>query len=378
MSIDLLLILAVIILGFASLFFWLQKRLSTSSSETEMENMVHRVFSLSSQKIAETSKQVLAGEKDAIKVDLENKQRVIEKLVKQLQDDMAKRQEEIRSVEQDRSKKFGQLSTQIEEHRKLTKELETSTTQLAKVLSNNQTRGGWGERIIEDLLIGQGLTEGQQYLRQTPLGTSTLRPDITLLLPEQRKVAVDVKFPYSEIQKMSETENKESRELHMQQFKRDLRAKIKKVAEYILPEQNTMDYAILFVPNEMVFSFINQKFSDVVDEAFDNRVLIVSPFTFIVVARTIIESYRNFMLEDRLREVVKHIDGFTQEWGRFKEQFVKYGRAIETLKGSYDTLTTTRFTQMERKIQKVESSHELQLNKSEEPLLIDELIEDAQ
>ena len=366
MSIDLLLVLGVIIFGFISLYLLLQKKFSKKNSDEEMENLVHKVFSLSTTKIAEQSKQVLAGEKEAIKVDLENKQKMIEDLVKQLQLDLTERQKEIRLIDKDRNQKFGQLSTQIEEHRKLTKELETSTTQLAKVLSNNQTRGAWGERIIEDLLTSQGMIEGVHYQRQTLLGDSNLKPDITLLLPNNRFVSVDVKFPYSEIQKMSTAETKKGKNEHLLQFKRDLKIKISKVAEYIIPEQNTLDYAIMFVPNEMVFSFVNQKFPELVDEALAKRVMIVSPFTFIIVARTIIESYRNFMLEDKLREVIGYIDGFTQEWGKFKDQFGKYGRSIETLKKSYEDLTGTRFKQMDRKIEKIENYHGQKLEKTKQ------------
>ena len=366
MSIDLLLVLGVIIFGFISLYLLLQKKFSKKNSDEEMENLVHRVFSLSTTKIAEQSKQVLAGEKEAIKVDLENKQKMIEDLVKQLQLDLTERQKEIRLIDKDHNQKFGQLSTQIEEHRKLTKELETSTTQLAKVLSNNQTRGAWGERIIEDLLTSQGMIEGVHYQRQTLLGDSNLKPDITLLLPNNRFVSVDVKFPYSEIQKMSTAETKKSKNEHLLQFKRDLKIKISKVAEYIIPEQNTLDYAIMFVPNEMVFSFVNQKFPELVDEALEKRVMIVSPFTFIIVARTIIESYRNFMMEDKLREVIGYIGGFTQEWGKFKDQFGKYGRSIETLKKSYEDLTGTRFKQMDRKIEKIENYHGQKLEKTKQ------------
>ncbi|MBT7766786.1 MAG: DNA recombination protein RmuC [Bdellovibrionales bacterium] len=296
---------------------------------------------------------------------------MIEKLIKQLQEDLSERQRETRMIDKDRNQKFDKLTTQIDEHRKLTKELETSTSQLAKVLSNNQTRGAWGERIIEDLLLSQGLIEGVHFQRQVSLGSSNLKPDITLLLPNNRVVPVDVKFPYSEIQKMATAETKKGKNEHLLQFKRDLKIKINKVAEYISPEQNTLDYAIMFVPNEMVFSFINQKLSDVVDEALEKRVIIVSPFTFIIVARTIMESYRNFMLEDKLREVIGYIDSFTQEWSKFKDQFGKYGRSIETLKKSYDDLTGTRFKQMNRKIEKIENYHGQELEKVEQLELSD-------
>lgn len=353
MTFDLLLILLVIILGFISLGFLMVKLIKKPDSQASTEDLINQVFGMSAAKIAEQSKQILSGEKEAINVNLENKQKAIEKLVSDLKDDLRLRQDEIRSLEQDRSKKFGELSSQLESHREMTNELKVSTQQLAKVLSNNQARGAWGERIIEDLMMSNGLIEGIHYSRQTKQGEG--RPDIMLLLPNKRIVPVDVKFPYSEIQKMAIAETKSAKDEHLKQFGRDLKTKVKKVATYIDPEENTLDYAIMFVPNEMVFSFINQKFPEIVDEAIKNRVIIVSPFTFLIVARTVIESYRNFMMEDKLRDVITHVNGFVAEWSKFKDQFEKYGRSIDTLKKSFDDVSGTRFRQMDRRIEKIES-----------------------
>ena len=362
MSIDLFIIVLLIIAGFIGLYLALQYQLTKQSHKPEeLEDMVHKIFGMSASKIAAQSKQILEGEKETIRTDLENKQQVIEKLVKQVQEDLMKQQLELRSVEQERTKQFGHVATAIDEHRKLTDELKISTKQLAAVLSNNQQRGGWGERIIEDLMQSNGLVEGVHYNRQSKLGSSALRPDITLILPNKRNVPVDVKFPYSEIQKMAEAETKSAKDGHLKQFGIDLKQKINKVAEYIDPAHNTLDYAILFVPNEMVFSFINQKFPDIVDQAINKRVMIVSPFTFLIVARTVMESYRNFMIGDKLKEVVKYIDEFVSEWDKFKDKFEKYGRSISTLQSDYESLTTTRVKQMDKKIEKVQSYREGQL-----------------
>lgn len=352
----LILLILVVIAGFTWLYFGLRQLLSQQHEEEDLEGLVNKIFGMSVPKIAAQSKQILSSEKEAIKVDLDNKQAVIEKLVKGLQQDLEVRQKEIRSLEQDRVKKFSEITTSLNEHHKLTEDLKTSTEQLAKVLSNNQSRGEWGERIIEDLMQANGMVEGVHYLQQTKLDAAgKLRPDVTLLLPDKRFVAVDVKFPYQEIQKMSETENKKAKADHLKQFKIDLKNKITKVAEYISPENDTLDYAIMFVPNEMVFSFINQRFSELVDYAMSKRVIIVSPFTFLIVARTVMESYRNFMIGDKLKEVVKYIDEFVGEWSKFRKEFDKFGNSINTLKTGYENITSTRTNVMERKINKIET-----------------------
>lgn len=353
MTTELLLVLLVMVLGFASLYMLLRKTLQPQGQQQDMEAMVNQVFGLSAQKIAEQSKQILSSEKETIRVDLDNKQKAIEKLVTQLQDDLKTRQQEIRLLEQDRSQKFSELHKSLEFHSKQTEDLKITAQQLTSVLSNNQLRGEWGERIIEDILRANGLVEGVHYLKQQKQLTSALRPDITLLLPNERFVPVDVKFPYSAIQKMAVAESTSAKNAHIKQFTSDVKTKIAKVSEYIDPSQNTLDYAILFVPNEMIFSFINQKFPELVDEAISKRVLLVSPFTFLIVARTVIESYRNFMLSDKLRDVVKAVDEFGMEWGKFKDKFSKYGRSLDTLKLDYEDLVGTRMRQMDRRVDRI-------------------------
>jgi len=351
----------------------LEEKISSQSSE-QLEDMVHKVFGMASNEIAVQSKGILQGEKELIKNDLSNKQAVFEKLIKDLRQEMGEQQKEIRSIEKEQIDKISSVKTAVEEHRQLTKELKVSTEQLAKVLSNNQTRGAWGERIIEDLLQANGLQEGIHYLRQSKLGDSSMKPDITLLLPDHRNVPVDVKFPYQEVQKMSMTDDQSEKQSHIQQFKRDLKIKVDKVAAYISPENDTLDYAIMFVPNEALFSFINQKFPDIIDEALAKKVIICSPFSFLIVARTVMESYRNFMVGKKIKEVIKHIDAFATEWLKFDDEFSKFGRSIEALQKNYETLSTTRKRQMEKKIAKIEqyrgSSAEL-LEDGEKPKLLE-------
>lgn len=355
MSSEITLILIVIILGFVGLYFALRHMLSSRNEESDLEGMVNKIFGMTVPKIAAQSKEILSSEKEAIKVDLENKQKTIEKLVSELQKDLQERQKEIRGLEQDRVKKFSEITTTLTEHRRLAEDLKLSTQQLASVLSNNQTRGAWGERIIEDLLQTSGLLEGTHYVRQTKQKNSDLKPDITLLLPDNRNVPVDVKFPYQAIQKMSQTEAKSEKQEYAKQFITDLKLKINKVAEYISSENDTLDYAILFVPNEMIFSFLNQKFPELIDLAMSKRVIIVSPFTFLIVASTVRESYRNFMIGGKLKKVVGYIDEFVTEWGKFRDEFEKFGRSIDTLSTGYEKITSTRTKQLERKIEKIEN-----------------------
>jgi DNA recombination protein RmuC len=349
-----ILIILLLIVGFVFLYLAMKSMMNTQK-DSQLEAVVDKVFGMSVQKVTQQSREILRSDKEAIHFDLENKQKVMEKLVAQLKDEMNVHQKEIRKAENDRIREFTAIVESLEQHKSLASELKVSTDSLAQVLSNNQKRGAWGERIIEDLMISNGLVEGVHFVKQQQLGDSNLRPDIMLLLPNKRVVPIDVKFPYSEMQKMSLAESKTEQKVHLKQFELDLKIKIEKVAQYIDVGRDTLDYAIMFVPNEALFSFINQNLPGLVDLAISKRVLMVSPFTFLIVARTVMESYRNFMIGDKLKEVVKYIDDFVVEWGKFKGSFEKYGSSLLTLQKDYDNLSGTRVRVMEKKIGKVQS-----------------------
>lgn len=363
MTMDTLGFILLIGLGIVAALLWaVYQRLrelmegKVKTDEETTRNIVNQVFGEITEKVGVQTKRLLEADKEAIFKDNANKREIIEKMIGDLKKEIDTRQEEIRGLEKDRNKKFGEISTAIEEHRKITEDLKMSTESLSRVLSNNQTRGQWGERIIEDILNNAGLIENIHYAKQQALGTSTVKPDITLLLPNERKVSVDVKFPYAEVQKMAAAETKAARAEHMKVFARDLREKIKQIEGrgYIDVEHGTLDYAIMFVPNEMLFSFINQQFPEVVDEAMNKKVMIVSPFTFLIVARTVFESYRNFMIENNLRKIVKHIGQFVEEWEKFTKEFDRFDDVIGKLRGQFDKIRTTRYKQMDLRIRRIE------------------------
>lgn len=332
------------------------KEPSEDEKRQQWKSIVNEVFGEVTSKVGQQSKEILADEKKQIAQDLQNKQQQIEKVVAELRRELHQRQHEIKELEEDRHQQFSKIVTQIKQHQDITKELRTSTDKLQQVLNNNQRRGEWGEYILDDILRTAGLLESVHYVRQRALGKTTVIPDVTLLLPNNRTVAVDVKFPYSAIQKMTETESPTEKETQRKQFIRDVKAKVKQLDErgYINMEEGTLDYAIVFVPNEMLFSYINQECPEVIEYAMSHRIMLVSPFTFLIVARTIMESYRNFMIENNLKEIIGYISDFIEEWGRFEDEFSKFDLHLGRLRRSYDQIATTRYNRMRLRINRIE------------------------
>ncbi len=90
-----------------------------------------------------------------------------------------------------------------------------------------------------------------------------------------------------------------ARETHKTQFLRDVRTRIKEVTtrDYINPEDNTLDYVLVFIPNEQVYAFINQNDPEIMDEALKSKVILCSPFTLFAILAVIRQSIDNFSMD---------------------------------------------------------------------------------
>lgn len=319
---------------------------------TELSQLVNQAFLQSANQVAAQNQTLLQSEQERIQTDLDRQRQRIELLVSRVETQLTERQKEQQHIEKERVAAFATLKQQLEEQRGTIKDLTISTSKLTQLLDTNQARGQWGERIIEDLLQTNGLVEGVHYVRQKPL-LANLRPDITLLLPDDRRIAIDVKFPLSELSKYAEAVGSRDQAALKTKFMQTVRVHLRKVAGYIQPEARTLDYAMLFVPNEMVFSFLNQETPEIIEEAMSLRVLLVSPFTFLVVAGTLRESYRNFILADSLHEAVLVLDEFVSEWEKYNQAFTKYGKSVRQISLDFEDLTGVRTRQLEKKVEKL-------------------------
>jgi DNA recombination protein RmuC len=174
-------------------------------------------------------------------------------------------------------------------------------------------------------------------------------------LPDRTKINVDVKFPYANLQKSTATEDKEAKKQLMKQFETDVREKIKQITtrEYINPEDKTVDFVILFVPNEMIFSYIYEHMNDVWRDAMEKKVVFVGPFSFTALLRMVRQAYENFRYQENIHQMISHIKRFEIEFDKYNEEFNKIGDYIHRLSTQYSQVETTRTKQLVRVVEKI-------------------------
>lgn len=342
-----------ILLGVGITFF-LKRGSSREKEEIEdtignkLNELLPDVLSKANEDLVRMANEKLGSETKQSRIDLENKREEITRIVKSME-------EYLKGAEKERIDTYSALKTSVEESRKITEQLSVSTEGLKKVLSNNSVRGQFGEQVAEDLLKMAGFTKGVDYEFNKKQEGSQTRPDFAVFLPDGTRINVDSKFPYANLQKMSETEDKGMKQAYMKAFEKDVKDKIKQVTsrDYISPADKTVDFVILFIPNEMIFSYVYDKMPDVSEEAMSNRVVLAGPFSFTAILRMIRQSYENFRVQKNIYNIISHVKDFEKEFGTFSESFNKIGERLDGLQKQYNVVSTTRFKQLEKKMDKV-------------------------
>ncbi|MDD3998501.1 MAG: DNA recombination protein RmuC [Candidatus Shapirobacteria bacterium] len=329
-------ILLVLILLAIFYFIYLQK--NSKPNEIDLSKAIDTLVKQSNDKLNDKNLQ--------IQTDLSNKKDAIEKMIKQISDQLT-------TVEKDRIGTFTNLRDAIENNVKLTKELSVTTEGLKRVLSNNQQRGAFGEKVAEDLLKMSGFVIGTDYTRQETTGEA--RPDFTLYLPDKTKINIDSKFPYANIVNMSETPDNDEKKRYKKLFEQDIKKKINDVTSrnYINPEDNTVDFVILFIPNEMIFSFIYESFPDVWQDALNRKVVMTGPFSFTAILRMVRQAYENFRFQKNVQGIITQIKIFGSEFEKYNEEFSKIGDRIDSLNKQYDEVNNTRTKKLQKVIDKI-------------------------
>lgn len=352
------------------IFFLLRGNKKKESEEItrNLENNLRQLLPMMQKDLNENimaiAKEKLESETKQSKLDLENKRSEITRIVQELE-------KYVRTSEKERIDSMSSLKNAVEESRKITKELSVNTEGLRKVLSNNQLRGQFGEQVAEDLLRMAGFVLNVDYYFNKEQKGSETRPDFTVLLPDQTKINIDSKFPYNNLQRMTETDDKQMKEKYKGEFERDVKEKIKQVTtrDYINPEDNTVDFVILFIPNEMIFSYIYDKMPEVWQDALTKKVVFAGPFSFTAILRMVRQSYESFRVQKNIQNIVSHVKAFEKEFDKFSDSFYKIGDRIDSLDKQYKEVSNTRFNQLTRRVDKVRL--EGSLDEKEEPTLLD-------
>lgn len=306
-------LLFFIIIGLGGIIYFLNKKLNELKPKEDtttiewLKSMEHR--------IDETSKTLNKSLSDSSKT-------INDSLFKQTQQ-MLNAQREIYSKLNESAKSIGEMS-----------EVGKSLKDIQQFLASPKLRGGLGEQGLRQLLE-QSLPKQAFHLQYTFRTGAKVDAAIKT---NNGIVPIDSKFTMENFKKMMSTEIEKEREVYKKLFVNDVKDHIDSIAKkYILADEGTIDFALMYVPNEAVYYEIVNNDADLMTYAYKKRVMPVSPSTFYAFLRSVLLSFEG-------QKIASEIKNIQQALRSIQTETSKFGELLSTLQ----THVTNAYSMMNR------------------------------
>jgi len=211
-------------------------------------------------------------------------------------------------------------------------EVSKNISSLQELLRAPKFRGQMGETLLENLLAQ--VLPVKHYQMQYRF-KSTEAVDAVIRLGE-RLVPVDAKFSLENFQKILDTQEEQLKDTFRRKFIQDVKNRVDEIAaKYILPGENTYDFALMYIPAENVYYETIIK-EDIFSYCMSKRVIPVSPNTFYAYLQVICLGLKGLKIEENAKGILKNLSMLTIEINKFKEDFDILGKHLSAATGKYE------------------------------------------
>ena len=240
------------------------------------------------------------------------------------------------------SESFGQIRETLGKLTEASRHMEQvgkEISGLGDLLRAPKVRGGIGELFLGDLL-GQTLAPDQYELNHG--FRSGERVDAVIVL-EGGMVPVDAKFPLESFQRLIVAAEEGERIKHKREFNRAVKRHVDSIAtKYILPDEGTLDFALMYIPAENVYyeTIIKDEGlggdQSIISHALERRVIPVSPNSFYAYLQAICMGLKGLQIEKQAQEIMRYLSRLQGDFGRFREDFTTLGGHVERARKKYE------------------------------------------
>lgn len=230
---------------------------------------------------------------------------------------------------------FGNVKEQLgrlEETNKQIYEVGKDISGLQELLRAPKFRGQMGETLLENLL-SQVLPKDHYSMQYRFKSGDAV--DAVVRLGE-RLVSIDAKFSLENFQRMLDAQDEQLKNAHRKKFIQDVKNRIDEIAsKYILPGENTYDFALMYIPAENVYYEVIIK-EDIFSYSMAKKVIPVSPNTFYAYLQVICLGLKGLKVEENAKAILKNLSTLGLEINKFKEDFDTLGAHLSNAKTKYD------------------------------------------
>ena len=225
----------------------------------------------------------------------------------------------------------------------LNKLISNEAQNLTKALKgDNKKQGNWGEVILEKVLERSGLVKGQEYRLQASLSGldgNRLQPDAIIDLPDDKHLIIDSKVSLIAYERLVNAETEEERKLYSKAHVESIRGHVHNLSSknyHDLYQINSPDFVLLFVPIESSFSFAVQIDAELFSDAWDKKVVIVSPSTLLATLRTIASIWKQERQNRNVLEIARLSGTMYDKFVGFIGDMEGIGKNIKLSQTAYD------------------------------------------
>lgn len=255
--------------------------------------------------------------------------------------DFRRRVDEVHSAD---ARERASLLTEVRNLQRASERVNQEAENLTRALKGDkQVQGGWGELVLERVLEESGLRKGHEYYVQASLlddeGTRR-RPDVIIRLPDSKDVVVDSKVSLAAWERAVSADDEAEREIALKQHTASVRGHVRRLAERdydSLPGVRSLDFVLLFVPVEAAFTHAMERDPSLFTEAFEKRLVIVSPTTLMMTLRIIENVWRYEKQNRNAQEIAQRAGQLYDKLRLILEDMDQLGRTLDTARRSFDS-----------------------------------------
>ena len=120
------------------------------------------------------------------------------------------------------------------------------------------------------------------------------------------------------------------------------------------PAGGTVDYVMVFIPNESIYAFIHQSDPGILDYALAKRIVLCSPITLYAVLSLMRQSVESFHLEEQASEIMNVLGEFRQQWQKYVEQMDTVDKRLDSVRTALDELRGVRTRQLDKRVERID------------------------
>ena len=225
----------------------------------------------------------------------------------------------------------------------LNKTISNEAQNLTKALKgDSKKQGNWGEVILERVLERSGLVKDREYRLQASLTDpdgNRLQPDAIIDLPDEKHLIIDSKVSLIAYERLVNCETEDDRKLYSKAHVESIRGHVLNLSSknyHDLYQINSPDFVLLFVPIESSFSFAVQIDAELFSDAWDKRVVIVSPSTLLATLRTIASIWKQERQNRNVLEIARLSGAMYDKFVGFVGDMEGIGKNIKLSQNAYD------------------------------------------